>query len=105
MALFASAPGPLRRPAAERIVSLYEGVEGAANPYVLITKGKFSPVARARWVACRRFVFDALLVLARDPVTGAEPAGKTGARLVTLQEYRQWLGDRSDPRKAPWADR
>ncbi len=101
---FAGMPGALRRSCSERILNRYEGLETAANPYAPPAR-KFDPSARARWVACRRFVLDALLALGRDPAGGPGPEAAGRARLTTLREYRQWLQDHADPRKAPWADR
>jgi hypothetical protein len=102
--LFRGMPGDLRRACAERIVLRTEGLEAAASPYAS-PPARFDPVARSRWVACRRLVLDALLALGRDPLTGAEPADQWGGRIVSVAAFRRWLGDHLDLKRSPWADR
>jgi hypothetical protein len=47
-------------------------------------------------------VIEALLFLARDATTGAEPRDDRGRPPLEVDQFATWLRDHDDPRRPPW---
>ena len=97
MVSFEGLDGGDRRKCAARIVGTFEGLEAAAR--LQPADEDFVSGAKERWASYRTAVLDALLVLGRDPATGAPARDGRGNLATTVAGFRQWLSGAGEGRR------
>ena len=98
---FPKLPGAVRRRAADTIANRFVA-HASASRAVTASDPNVAQASRMRWSRFRPRVMEALLHLATDPASGAEPREDRERVILDVPEFAEWLRDRRSLRKSPW---